>query len=99
MRTTLPRSMRLYASLPATAIAAVLAATAAQADGVGPDITVRACLAAVENETSTGELVVLGTDYSEANSAVLIGAGPDRAPWPCLVSNDGVVAEMTEGLR
>lgn len=89
------RTRRLHAVTITTA----LVATAAHADGppkADPDdITVTACLAAVQNETSNSELTVLGKDYSEANSAVMIGVGPDRAPWRCLVSNDGVVAEVT----
>ena len=73
--------------------AAAIAATA-HADGVDPDITVRACLAAVAEQAGSTDLTALGKDYSEANSAVLVGVGPDQAPWRCLVSNDGVVAEV-----
>lgn len=78
---------------------ATLVVTAAQADGTAQadpaDVTVKACLAAVLAQTSNRELTVLGKDYSEANSAVVIGVGPEQAPWRCLVSNDGVVAELT----
>ena len=54
-----------------------------------------ACLAAVTAQTSGGDLDVLSTEFSEANSVVMIGVGPERAPWKCLVSNDGQVAEMS----
>ena len=54
-----------------------------------------ACLAAVKAQTSGGDLDVLSTEFSEANSVVMIGVGPERAPWKCLVSNDGQVAEMS----
>ena len=80
--------------LQAAAIAAAFVAATAHADGVDPDITVRACLAAVAEQAGSTDLTALGKDYSEANSAVLIGVGPDQAPWRCLVSNDGVVAEV-----
>ena len=26
---------------------------------------------------------------------VTVGVGPDRAPWKCLMSNDGTVAEVS----
>jgi len=32
--------------------------------------------------------------FSEANSQVTVGVGPTRAPWRCLVSNSGVVANV-----
>jgi len=86
-----------WRQLGAAACGALIAATAAADEPPRidtTDITVRACLAAVEQQTSNPQLVVLGKDYSEANSAVLIGVGPDQAPWRCLVSNDGVVAEV-----
>ena len=54
----------------------------------------QACLAAVSQETNNGEVVVLSSEFSEANTAVVIGVGPNQAPWRCLVSNDGVVAEV-----
>lgn len=80
-------------------IAASLMATAAHADGMpkaatDTDITIKACLGAVEAQTGRKALTVLGKDYSEANSAVMIGVGPEQAPWRCLVSNEGVVAEL-----
>jgi len=37
---------------------------------------------------------VLGAETSEANDSVTIGAGPNRAPWRCLVKR-GIVAEVT----
>lgn len=80
------------------ALCGAMVAPAASADEpprIDPqDVTVTACLAAVAQQTSNSQLVVLGKDYSEANSAVLIGVGPDQAPWRCLVSNDGVVVEV-----
>jgi len=75
-----------------------LAMAPAMADGppipAAGDIAVEACVAAVLAAVGDSQLVVLNKDYSEANSAVLIGVGADRAPWRCLVSNDGVVAEL-----
>lgn len=59
-----------------------------------PTTQEQACLAAVSNETNNGDVTVLSSEFSEANTLVMIGVGADRAPWRCLVSNDGVVAEV-----
>lgn len=59
-----------------------------------PSLAEQACLAAVSNETDNGDVMILSSEYSEANSLVMIGVGEQRAPWRCLVSNDGVVAEV-----
>jgi hypothetical protein len=55
----------------------------------------RACLDRMRRETGERDLAVLSSEFSQANSAVMIGVGPSRAPWRCLVSNDGVVAEVS----
>jgi len=54
-----------------------------------------ACMEAVKKETGESNVAVLSTEFSEANSMVMVGVGADRAPWKCLVSNDGVVAEVS----
>ncbi len=60
-----------------------------------PSVQEQACLAAVSKQTSNGDVAVISSEFSEANTQVMIGVGPQRAPWKCLVSNDGVVAEVT----
>lgn len=62
---------------------------AAQAAG-GKDE--QACLEAVAAETSN-TVVTLSVDPSEANTIVMVGVGPNKAPWKCL-SKDGNVAEV-----
>lgn len=52
-----------------------------------------ACLSAVAQQTGNS-VVVTSSEFSEANTLVMVGVGPQRAPWKCLVSN-GVVAEVT----
>jgi hypothetical protein len=39
--------------------------------------------------------IVLSSEFSQVNSLVLIGVGSQKAPWRCLVSNSGVVAEVS----
>jgi hypothetical protein len=53
----------------------------------------QACLLAVTRETNNGDVMLGGTETSEANTAVTVTVGPQRAPWRCLVK-DGAVAEV-----
>jgi hypothetical protein len=55
---------------------------------------IRACLAAVARETQERDVAVLSSEYSEANSVVMVGVGAKRAPWRCLSSNAGEIAEI-----
>jgi hypothetical protein len=66
---------------------------AAAATGA-PSKQEQACLAAVSNKANNGEVTVLSSEFSQANSVVMIGVGSQRAPWRCLVSNSGVVQEV-----
>lgn len=59
------------------------------------DAAINACLSAVRQETGEADVAVLSTEFSEANSLVMIGVGAQRAPWKCLVSNDGQVAGVS----
>jgi hypothetical protein len=54
----------------------------------------KACLKAVRKQTNNPDVVTLDSETSEANNMVIVGVGPDRAPWKCLVK-DGKVAEVT----
>ncbi len=53
----------------------------------------QACLQAVSIKTNNGDVTVLRMETSEANNLVVVGVGPNKAPWRCLVSG-GVVAEV-----
>ena len=64
------------------------------ATGGTPSKDQQACLQAVSIKTNNGDVVVLSTETSEANNVVVVGVGPQRAPWRCLVSR-GVVAEVS----
>ena len=52
----------------------------------------QACLNAVAAQTSN-DVVTLSVEESEANTLVMVGVGPNKAPWKCL-SKDGIVAEV-----
>lgn len=61
------------------------------ATGEAPKV---ACLEAVEEKTGNRNVRVLNYESSQAISLVTVGVGAQKAPWRCLVSNDGVVAEL-----
>jgi hypothetical protein len=92
--------MKTLATLGAAAAAAFALAGCDDTADMGapqasaPTAQEQACLAAVSNETNNGDVAVLSSEFSEANTSVMIGVGANRAPWRCLVSNDGVVAEV-----
>ena len=64
--------------------------------GFDPDVSnaaVSACRAALEAEVQ-GPVSIVGSEFSQANSAVYMRVGANGAPWRCLVSNDGQGAEL-----
>lgn len=70
------------------------AAPAANAIRTGSPADEQACELAVTRETNNPDVVTLSSEFSQANTEVILGVGPDRARWKCLVSN-GKVAEVT----
>lgn len=70
------------------------AATPRLMDESVPPAARSACLAAVSNTTNNGDVEIIEMIFSEANSQVTVGVGPTRAPWNCIVSNSGVVANV-----
>ena len=55
-----------------------------------------ACMAAVNRQYGGNyDVKVIRSEYSEANSLVMVAGGPNRERWRCLVSNDGVVQDLS----
>ena len=52
------------------------------------DAAVTACRDELSAQTN-GAVDVVGSQFSEANTAIYMRVGPDGAPWRCLVANDG----------
>lgn len=64
--------------------------------GFAPEVSnaaVDACRRALDAETD-GAIDVTGTEFSQANNAVYMVVGTNRAPWMCLVSSDAIVQEL-----
>lgn len=62
-------------------------------DGSVSNAAVSACRSALDAETD-GAVEVVGTEFSQANTAIYMVVGPNRAPWRCLVSDDGSGASL-----
>ncbi len=84
---------RIAATLTlASALLAGCVEDTSMADGSDVPLSdVDICEAAVMSETGNTQIRTLRTEFSEANNAVIVGVGPNAAPWQCLIKN-GVVA-------
>lgn len=54
-----------------------------------------ACERAVSQQTNNPDVVTLSSEFSQANSEVIVGIGPQRAKWRCLVSRGRVADVMS----
>ena len=54
-----------------------------------PNAAEQACLRDVARETNNPEVVLLGSEFSEAGTLVRVGLGPTLAPWQCIAYRDG----------
>jgi len=79
----------------AASSAAPAAAQGAESATGTPTPAEQACLAAVSNTTNNGEVAVLSSEFSQAGTLVMIGVGPQRAPWKCIAYSDG----STDGIE
>lgn len=57
------------------------------------DEAVSACMSSLEAQTD-GNVSVVGSEFSEANTAIYMRVGTNGAPWRCLVGNDGSNPEL-----
>jgi hypothetical protein len=57
-----------------------------------PNAAEQACLRDVTATTNNPDVVLLGSEFSEAGTLVRVGVGPQRAPWQCIAYSDGTTA-------
>lgn len=63
------------------------------AGGAGmPTEAEQACLRDVTVATNNPDVVLLGSEFSQAGTFVRVGVGPSRAPWKCIAYSDGTTA-------
>jgi len=76
------------------------ASTAPAATAGTPTAAEQACLAAVSRAANNGDVILLGSEFSQAGTFVRVGVGEQRAPWKCIAYSDGTtdgVEFMGEG--
>ncbi|MBJ6373547.1 hypothetical protein [Sedimentitalea arenosa] len=76
----------------ATALAGCVEDTGSTASSGAPTAAQQSCLRDVSRTTGNPDVVVLGSEFSEAGTLVRVGVGPDRAPWQCIAYRDGTTA-------
>lgn len=59
-----------------------------------PFVARQACLQEVGRTTNNQSVTILEMVRSEANNQVKVGVGTMAAPWQCLVSDAGEIAEV-----
>ena len=87
---------QILLALPALALlVACDEATTTDSASVTPTAAEQACLRDVTATTNNPDVVLLGSDFSEAGTLVRIGVGPDRTPWECIAYSDGTTDGIT----
>jgi len=76
----------------ATALSACMDDSGGAATSAAPTAAEQACLRDVTATTNNPDVVLLGSEFSEAGTLVRVGVGPDRAPWQCIAYTDGSTA-------
>ncbi|WP_170364124.1 hypothetical protein [Ruegeria arenilitoris] len=76
----------------ATALSACMDDNGGAATSAAPTAAEQACLRDVTATTNNPDVVLLGSEFSEAGTLVRVGVGPDRAPWQCIAYTDGSTA-------
>ncbi len=83
----------LFKTLPVVALAAAGLAGCVEAPstraGAVPSPAEQACLAAVSRTANTGDVTLLGSEFSQAGTYVRVGVGARRAPWKCIAYSNG----------
>jgi hypothetical protein len=68
-------------------------ATGGTAGGTDPETAAQdACIRDVGREAGNSNLSILGSSFSEAGTEVIVGVGPQQAPWRCIAYRDGTTA-------
>ncbi len=60
-----------------------------------PNAAEQACLAVVARETNNGDVMLSGSEFSQAGTLVRVTVGEYRAPWTCIAYSDGSTGEIT----
>ena len=86
------RSVALLLTGPLALAACDDAGGVSGSDGATPTAAEQACLRDVTATTNNPDVVLLGSEFSEAGTSVRVGVGENRAPWNCIAYDDGTTA-------
>lgn len=73
-------------------LAALVSGCVEETVATTPNAAEQACLASVSRTANNGDVVLLGSEFSEAGTSVRVGVGENRAPWKCIAYSDGTTA-------
>lgn len=73
-------------------LAALVSGCVEETVSTAPNAAEQACLAAVSRTANNGDVVLLGSEFSQAGTSVQVGVGENRAPWKCIAYSDGTTA-------
>lgn len=92
------RPIHLIAVFPlglAACVEGSVSTTSTTTTSRAPTLAEQACLRDVTETTNNPDVVLLGSEFSEAGTLVRVGVGPNRAPWECIGYADGSTAGIT----
>jgi hypothetical protein len=75
-----------------TTLAGCVEDTGGASSSLTPTAEEQACLRDVTRTTTNPDVVLLGSEFSEAGTLVRVGVGTNRAPWQCIAYRDGTTA-------
>ena len=94
----MPRPNRLAFALVPLALAACDEAATTAASGAPltrmPTPEEQACLRGVTAATNNPDVVLLGSEFSQAGTSVRVGVGAARATWSCTAYADGTTGNI-----
>ncbi len=83
-------SPQFAAKLAALGFAALgMSACVEETVSAPPSAAEQACLAAVSRTANNGDVILLGSEFSQAGTFVRVAVGDQGAPWQCIAYSDG----------
>lgn len=76
------------ATLAAALLSGCVEETGSAVSGM-PTAAEQACLQRTSIETNNPDVIVLRSSFSQAGTEVIVGVGPQEAPWQCIYYSDG----------
>ncbi|WP_433990138.1 hypothetical protein [Sulfitobacter sp. TBRI5] len=85
----------ILAGLALTGLVACVEDSGSGSQSATPSLAEQGCLRDVTQVTNNPEVALLSSSFSQAGTEVIVGVGPDRAPWRCIGYSDGTTADIS----